>query len=378
MKKNGNPVICICDADRSYLQRLDAYLRSHLKLPVQIHCFTDAEGLMSFIGREQTLVLIISSRMLGQACTIGDLAGFGSLLVLEEEPVQLGQVAEDETEGDALLIRMGTQAIPEERTRRISKYRESSGVVHNVLELCMELPEETIRGLRIAEDSGTRRIALYSPVHGLGQTSLSLALAQLLGESGRRVLLLNLEPCAGWSEPTRITGLPGPVWQEETAQKDEPGELLPEEQETLTELLYYAECSEARFALRLQQIRRTFGAAEYIPPVRLPGQLREISAAQWQSLLRLIEREGGYDDLILDLSEAVSGLEELLSGADRILMLTGSDPVSERRTRAYERSLSLSGAESILLKTEKVTLPPGACAQERMLRQVAEELLGHA
>ncbi len=102
---------------------------------------------------------------------------------------------------------------------------------------------------------------------------------------------------------------------------------------------------------------RKLAEADYIPPVRIPGRLRSIGRKQWQNLFRQIDCCGVYDDLVIDLTDAVEGLEEFMDMADLVITVTGEDPVSERRQREYEQGLTLWGAKDILYRTKKVLVP---------------------
>ena len=44
----GKVILAVCDRNRMYCERLQEYLRNHLKLSFELHAFTDVEKLLQF------------------------------------------------------------------------------------------------------------------------------------------------------------------------------------------------------------------------------------------------------------------------------------------------------------------------------------------
>ena len=367
MRKN---ILIICDKDEVYCRRLDAELKSRLMMQTEIYCFTRTDLMMEFAEKEKPLVLVIGEGMLG-----GVTGSYESMLILEDDldpDDEAEKVDCSETDEDNENASGEASPAVSDHIRRVSKYRSAEVLISNILELCAEIPDERI-GVRTAVGThDTRKTVFYAPVHGKGQTSLCMAMALNLAERGRRVLVLNLEPCSGWSVPARIPCTPNPPVQ----QDDEDTEEAEDRWEGLSELVYHASGSEAKFRIHLERLVRKFSSVDYIPPVRIPGKLRSIGRKQWQGLLRQIDSCGIYDDLLIDLTDAAEGLENfIVDAADIIYTVTGEDPVSERRQREYEKGLLLWGGKDILYRTKKVRVPDELRGSEQKLMEFAGTLI---
>ena len=78
---------------------------------------------------------------------------------------------------------------------------------------------------------------------------------------------------------------------------------------------------------------------------------------EWKSLFRRIEELGKYEYVILDLSESIQGLLEVLQLCIRVFTLTKEDHMSQCKLDQYEQLLSLCEKEEVKVKTKKLNLP---------------------
>ena len=99
------------------------------------------------------------------------------------------------------------------------------------------------------------------------------------------------------------------------------------------------------------------GSLDYIPPMRNGQNLLGITVDEWKSLFRRIEELGKYEYVILDLSESIQGLLEVLQLCIRVFTLTKEDHMSQCKLDQYEQLLSLCEKEEVKVKTKKLSLP---------------------
>ena len=134
-------------------------------------------------------------------------------------------------------------------------------------------------------------------------------------------------------------------------------ELLPDMQTLdLADLLYFLNADKDKFLLRMQTICRHVGNLDYIPPMKSGQNLLTITAAEWTKLLQKIEELGGYEYVILDLSESMQGLFDILRMCKRIFTLTREDRIAKSKLLQYEQLLSLCEYGDILDKTKRLNL----------------------
>ena len=135
-------------------------------------------------------------------------------------------------------------------------------------------------------------------------------------------------------------------------------ELLPERQSRdLADLLYFLTGDAGKFSLRMQTVIQHKGGLDYIPPMRNGQNLLEIPPEEWRNLFQRIEELGKYEYVILDLSESIQGLFEVLQICTKVFTLTKEDKMSRMKLDQYEQLLALCEKDTVKGKTRKLALP---------------------
>ena len=178
----------------------------------------------------------------------------------------------------------------------INKYQEADKVWKELLELYVETVGTQLPFL--CAEYKTKFIGIYSPVHRCLQSSFALTLGQLLSEKH-----------AG------------------------------------------------KFSLRMQTVIQHKGGLDYIPPMRNGQNLLEIPPEEWRNLFQRIEELGKYEYVILDLSESIQGLFEVLQICTKVFTLTKEDKMSRMKLDQYEQLLALCEKDTVKGKTRKLALP---------------------
>ena len=135
------------------------------------------------------------------------------------------------------------------------------------------------------------------------------------------------------------------------------GELLPKAQQLdMADLLYFLNTEKEKFRIRMRTMVQQLGNLDYIPPMRAGQNLLPVTAEEWTGLLEKIEDLGEYEYVILDLSESMQGLFDILRKCKKVFTSVGKDRMAERKLMQYEQLLALSEYEDVLEKTEKLDL----------------------
>lgn len=222
----------------------------------------------------------------------------------------------------------------------VDKYQAAEEVLKYLLQIYMEVADTGLPRLR--QGCRTKFIGNYTPVHRSMQTSFALTMSQMLARE-HATLYLNFEHYAGI------------------------GELLPDLQTLdLADLLYFLNAEQEKFRLRLQTMLRHVGNLDYIPPMKSGQNLLTVQTAEWLGLLQKIEELGEYEYVILDLSESMQGLFEILRLCRRVYTLTREDRIAKAKLLQYEQLLSLYGYGDVLEKTRQPSLT--------QIRRLPEEL----
>lgn len=300
-----NQTFVLLDNEEEYADLMSDFLRKQRNLPWNIRTYTDVEKLME------------------QECTreIGMLAVSESAYDERLETLHITKIV--------ILNESGVRRL--EGMTNIDKYQQAENVLRDLLEIYMEIMGEQPPGL--FKGYNTKFIGLYSPIRRCMQTSFALTMSQLLAAK-YRTLYLNFEQYAGLTV------------------------LLPDSHtRDLADLLYFLNSDAGKFKLRMQTIVRQNGDLHYVPPMKVGQNLLSVTETEWMNLLKRIEESGEYDYVILDLSESVQGLFNILRVCTVVFTLTKNDRISEGKLLQYEQALALCEYEDIIGRTRRCNVP---------------------
>lgn len=297
-------ILALCDPEEDYAGQLAAYLQGHKEFPWEVQVYTGASQLPDDKEAQRIDLLVVA------------------------ESAYMPQLPVDDS-STVLLNESGM--VKWTSLKNVDKYQPAENVLKELLGIYMER-EETFFP-RLETGVQTRLVGMYSPVRRCLQTSFALTYGQLLAQK-HRTLYLNFEHYAGIPE------------------------LLPDEKgRDLSTLLYYMKADREKFVLRMKLLAQKKGQLDYIAPAYMGQNLIYITAQEWQQLLWRISESGEYEYIILDLSENMQGLLEILRRCHRVYMLIREDPVARCKIDQYEQILSLYEYDDVKEKTRKYRLP---------------------
>lgn len=303
MKEASDKIMALCDPEEEYAQLMTEFLNKHKNLPWELHTYTSTEDLLREEKEPPELLVVAESAFSREMQKIGS----GRLVVLNESGVMKWQ--------DVVYV---------------DKYQEAEEVLKILLGLYMEVADVQLPRLR--KKCRTRFIGNFTPVRRCMQTSFSVAMGQLLALE-HPTLYLNFEHYAG------IAG------------------LLPDMQtQDMADLLYFLNAEKDKFRLRLQTMLKHVGGMDYIPPMKSGQNLLSVTAEEWMDFLQKLEELGEYEYIVLDLSESMQGLFEILRMCSRVYTLTREDRMAKSKLFQYERVLALYEYGDVLDKTRRLSL----------------------
>ncbi|NLL79749.1 MAG: hypothetical protein GX234_08180 [Clostridiales bacterium] len=300
-------IMAVCDLEHEYADKLAQYLEQKQGFPFEIRTFLDVDRLLEFCREKEEpieLLLISESAYCKELQDIADM----HIMILNES---------------------GKVTYPE--YRNVDKYQTAENIVREVMCYCAEQLSENMTQPLLK--TGTGILGFYSPVRRCMQTSLALTLGQLLAEN-YRVLYLNMEGYSGFSQR---------FYTENAAE--------------LTELIYYAHNMTGKLIYRVESMVQRLGKLEYVPPVLSASDLNLISGEEWKELLRQLVDRCQYDYILLDLSDRVRGLFELLRMCTTVYTIKEDDFSAEAKLCEYKEDLKRCGYEDIAEKTRECHLP---------------------
>ena len=212
----------------------------------------------------------------------------------------------------------------------VDKYQSADAVYRKVLEIYMKGQKETIK--RVGVTRRGRVLGFYAPSESVLQEAIVLAYGQKLA-ARNKVLYVGMRCFHGFCELT-----------DNSFEND------------LMTVLYYLESD--KIAGLVQSGMRSIGGLHL-----LTGQaghnLSHITPKQWEKLLAHLLHDGEYDYILLDMTDAVQGVLELLHQCHRIYTLTDKGNISKCRNMQYSHLLEAIACEDILEKTTFLDVPEG-------------------
>lgn len=303
MKKS---IFAVCDLEASYACNLMDYLNEKRTTPFEVQAFTIVSSLESFARENEIEILLISTRAMCNE--IRELPIKRTIILSEGEPLQ-----------------------DLEEYPFVYKYQSSDQILSEVMEYYVEdHPQPHILSMGAKK---TRIYGVYSPIGRTRKTSFSLALGEILAET-KQVLYLNFEEFSGFEE------LFGVSYRTD-----------------LSDLIYFARQKEGSLVYKLNSVIQTFHELQYIPPAMSPADIRDVSGQEWLDFLHEIISYREYDIIILDLSDQVDEVFQILKECDRIYMPVQDDMISQAKLLQYEKLIHMLELDEIQEKTKRLRLP---------------------
>lgn len=291
-------VLILCDPEEDYVQRMSDYMRRDKFFPWSVEVYTRVSQLPERMDRQIDMLVVSES-------------------VFEEKLQNLGAAK--------TVILNETGIVKGKKVNNVDKYQSAGKVVQQLMEL------GGVVGLKLEREDGAKLIGLYSPIRRCLQTSFGLCLGRLLSQKGK-TLYISFEQYCG------VEGLQSSGGMD------------------LSTLLYYLE-DEDNFVAHTQRIILKNENFEYVATMVNCQNLLMISAEEWKRLLHKLATLLEYEFIILDLSESVQGLFEILRTCVRVYSMAKDDPIAKRKMDQYEQLLSLMEYEDVKKKMSICKLP---------------------
>jgi len=270
--------------------------------PFEVLAFTGAERLQDSLARKPVQILLIAQGLFREEMK----DWVRHVILLQEE-----------------------ENSPVQELPCVSKYSSVLRIAKKVTETAMQTEK-----LPFLQTVGKACVyGFYTPVGRSLQTTLALTMGQLLA-ANKRVLYLNFECCAGLTE---MLG--------KQADNTE-----------FASLLYYLQESKEQFLGRLYQAAECINGMDFILPASCGYDLYGIAREEWRRLLDLLD-DGQYDVILLDLSDGVQGLFDVLRRCTRIYTIVREDGFAAAKLAQYRETLERTDYSDVWERSKKLKLP---------------------
>lgn len=288
----GSKNLVICDSDIGYASKLAAFLCGKRELAFQVEIYESPARMLEAKGDKRVYCMLIS----------------------DEYPYEeRKEIAAERT----IVLASGAWEKEGAEEEAVLKYQPAGEIYKQILDICAKKGEEEF--FRPCKKGKGKMIGFYSPVHRAGQTTLALCKGKELGKE-ENALYLNLEIYAGFG-----------------------GHFRQDKSRNLSTLLYYARQETGNIGLVLTTVVKKAGDLDYVPPVVCPEDLRGVKTEEWLWIFQEILRTSIYDVLILDLSECIQGLYEILRECDAVYCLGADDRYAAAKIKQFKAALRHTG-----------------------------------
>jgi len=315
-----NHILAVCDAEEEYASKLADYLNLKEGFPFQVRHFSTVCKLMQFAKQQSVEAVLICEEY-------------------ERELMDLQM--------NLQVVILSENTIERETRKAVCKYQNCEILIKEVLRI---LAWEGGKGSHILRNVPLKIIGLYSPVKRTMQTTFGLTMGQLLAKKGK-VLYINMEGFSGINSMLR-----------RSFQRD------------LSDLLYYLQNGRQGLAYILGSMVENVNGMDILPPMLCQMDLISIEAKEWLQLFYEIESQSDYEYLILDLSDSIQGLFEILRQCFVIYTMTEKDGFAMAKIDQYEQMIKKCQYEDILDKTNKCELPRFSYLPVQLDRLTVSEL----
>lgn len=232
-----------------------------------------------------------------------------------------------------------------EQEHAVGKYQCADEIIRELFEVYIERTRENV--MRGFQKNEGRVVAVYSPIHRIGKTRFALAFGKECAKK-KRTLYLNFEEYSGWQEEFQ-KGM------------------------NMGDLLYYVRQGNGNAGVRLQSAVRKMDDMDYVLPIPMALDMKETTQKEWEELLKEVLKNSVYELIILDLSESVQGLWQILNMCDRVYMPVLEDDISKRKIQQYEENLKQLNMEEVESMTFRFVMPDNV--EEYAKIRAKEEML---
>ncbi len=298
-------LLVLCDSEEDYAQHMTDYLRRKMGASWDILTYTKPAELEKLReAKTEIEILLLAEAVFGE---------FSKQL-----PAKL------------VILLNESGVVKDNNLPNIDKYQTAERVRQEILAHYMEGEGEYFPEVRDMQKG--KLIGMYSPIRRCLQTTFALTYGQLLAQR-HKVLFLSFEHYGGIEE-----------WREDSHQD-------------LAALLYLQQTKPQEFMFHMQTLVQRVGELHFIAPMFNGENLLYVTSREWQELLAGIVQSGEYEYIILDLSESIQGLFEILGMCEQIYTIVLEEAKALCKLRQYEQLLALQECEDVQKKTIKCKLP---------------------
>jgi hypothetical protein len=290
--------LVVCDTEEEYAKALAMFFMRKKELMLQVHVCSSV-GHAEALGKELRADILLAAA----ECA--------------------GEVQEKVRAEKVFVLSTGRKSAEKAEYPALYKYQSGEKMLSCIIQECAELFDAEDMSQGMSGNKKQKIIGVFSPVHRIGKTEYALKLGEKLAET-ENVLYLNLEVFAGI------------------------GGHFKQEGQTLADVLYYARQEKGNLGLMLTTLVCHRGNLDYVLPVPISEDLKEVHGSEWALLVNKILEQSIYETIVLDIGDGIPELYQLLKSCAEVHMPVLEDEYSKAKLLQFEREMNVLGQEDVL------------------------------
>lgn len=293
----AKPFIVVADRNEEYASTLELTLLERFDDRIELEIITEEEYFKSFFEQERVIeVLIISEELYSSGLLEKNIT---QIAILKEKIVQDKQ--------------------DNPRISEIFKYSSPNMVCRQIIE-----NNTILHGLQVVNHSnGTKVIVVYSPIGGVGKTTLALGISGCVARKKQKVLYMDAEEMNTFQY----------YLQDKSMINNKEGIALGLGQKDLYQ--------------QIKGLIRTEGM-DYLPPFQVLLSALKLDVSIYKRIIESVKASGEYDFIIVD-TDTVLDKEKarLFAVADKIVLVGKQDTYSQYVMDVLQQNLDDAGEDKI-------------------------------
>lgn len=307
----GRLNLVICDIDEAYTESIVNFLMTNHSQRFQVSSFTKKNLLEGFLNQNSKKidVLLICPEFYGDDLSKNNIT---SIVLLAS-----GNMVEN---------------IPDVGV--IKKYQHGDKLVGDLINIISDKSE--VISLNSVGTKKTKVVAVYSPIGGVGKTTISMCLSKQCAKVGLQVFYLNIEALQSTSFFFNCKG-----------------------EQNISSILFYIKEKSKNLQLKIEGSRHIDSDTNvhYFCPPDSMFDIQEVESDEIKKLVSELKDMAQYDIVFVDMSSELNNRNlALLEVCDEIILAFPQDAVSGVKAELFEKELEIIRDRKKIDVSDKITI----------------------
>lgn len=292
--------VVIADCDEGYADALSKYLSSWRENDFNVISFTKEELLRKYLDSEIADVLLISPQLMAENLNLSH--------------VQVTIINTPDRIPESLM------GYP-----NINKYQPGDILARELIRIFSENSNDEI--IIKNNRSGSVITGVYSPIGGIGKTTVSVGLAMQYALKGEKTLFISLEELASYTSLLNCNS-----------------------SNNFSDLLYFMKQKNKNLMLKIEGLKNcdSHSGLYYFSPSSCYKDMQEVTSDEWLELIGYIKNNSAYDRIILDFDSTLNNKNmELFNMCNEVILLINGDNMSQSKINQMYNSLEKVGKKDL-------------------------------